>query len=422
MGFWDTIDEFLRHAGNTRTPLSPGIRVGRGALGVARAFTSPQIDTFDRSSGVKSPSMGQRAIRPVGAGTGTRSGFGTAPGYQEQNPLGGLYEQLLGMLTSGSGVNEADLMAQIRGQFDPVYDARRQAIEGMMSQAEGRTDRNRADVESLYGDLAEDYERLAPEAKAQAEQAQAEVEQLYGELRSNIEGTYSRISDEQSDQFKQLGIEEVAPSVLNPQAEQAAAASADASELQAINAQRYMDIGNMDQRYYREGSPLATLTGANRSSDLLVQLQDYLAGREGDITQLEAERTAGIQSAYTQLAQQAQSQAFQQQGQQAGMLWDILQSQLQGQQEPTEMTADTFLTTLPPQMQQEVGSIFRQLERRPEVIQNRQEQKGHPVPGTYVNITPEWWLNEVDRMYEQGQISDSTRQALMMYLRLRNSG
>lgn len=329
-----------------------------------------------------------------------------------------LFEQLLGMLTGGVGVDEADLMNQIRRQFDPVYDARVAAIQSMMQRAQQRTSRGREDVEAMYEALGQDYERLAPEAAEQAEEAQAEVEDLYGQLRSNIEGNYSRIAQEQEEMFEQLGIEAAAPEVMEPQSERATEAMNRAAELEAINAQRYQDIGNIDESYYRQGAPLARLTGSNRSSEMLSRLQDYMAQRQSEIAAAEAERTAGIQGAFTQLLQQARGQAAQQQSQQAGMLWNILQAQMEAQQ-PQEMTSDLFLSQLQPQLREGVSSAFRSLERSPEAVFGKVEDPRNPTPGTFVPVTEEWWLNSVDEMHQRGQISDATRQALIQFLRMR---
>lgn len=419
MGIFDQIDEFLRHAGNASSnPLAPAYRGARGLFNTGRIAASPYINTFGRSSRGKT-GQNQRAIRTINRPQ-NRFEIG-ASGQQEQNPLGDLYEQLLSMLTGPVGVNTEDLMGQVRGQFDPIYDARRQAIENMMGRASERTGRERTEVEGLYNDLAEDYERLAPEAAEQAEEGQEDVERLYGQLASNIEGTYSRISNEQADLFKQLGIEAAAPDVLNPQAQQAAARTSDAQSLGAINEQRYEDIGNIDESYYRQGSPLASLTGKNRSSELQYQLQDYLAGREDDIVGLEAERTSGIQQAYTQLAQQAQAQAAQQQQSQAGMLWDILQSQLQAQQPDMSQIdpADQIFMSMPPQIQQEMSTAIRSLETSEEAVYGKVEDPRHPVPGTFVTTTPEWYLKQIDELFKRGDISPQTRQALIAYYRLK---
>lgn len=356
-----------------------------------------------------------RNKRPTKAIMRPRESFPTSTGLGARNPLqqpmqdslGPLYESLLGMLTGSVGVDEADLMRQVRGALDPIYNER-------IATARETAGEGKEDIRGMYRALASDYERLAPEQAEQAAEAQQQVEDLYGELRTNIEGNYARIAEEQGDLFKQLGIEAAAPEVLNPQSEQAVAAMNRAEELGTQQQQRYMDIGNIDETYYREGAPLASLTSANRVSDLMGQLQNFVGATE-------AERTAGIQSSYTQLLGQAQNRAAQMQAQQQGMLFDILQGQLQAQSagQDVEMTPDLFLSSLPPELAAEVGSNFRAIERSPEAIYGAVEDPRHPVPGTYRTLTDEWWFNKVDEMYEKGQLSEAGRQALMQFLRLR---
>jgi hypothetical protein len=326
-----------------------------------------------------------------------QKGFGARQDYGQESTqeLGDLYGMLLDLLTSsGSGAGVPDV--------NPIYD-------NMIASAEGRVGRGREDIEGMYAALGDDYERLAPQQKKQAAVAQEEIDELYGQLATNVEGTYSRIAEEQGDLFEQLGIEAAAPEVMAPQAKAAAAGSARAQELGAINEQRYLDMGNIDQTYYREGSPLARMTGANLSSDLAFQLEDY-------VRQVESERAAAQVGAQ----QQAASQAASQQQSQAQMLWQILQAQLEAQNASPDTSPQGILSSLPPQLQYNVGTAIRQIERTPEAIYGAVEDSRHPVPGTFRSVTDEWWLEQVDKMYERGEIDDMTRQAIMMYLRAAN--
>jgi hypothetical protein len=61
------------------------------------------------------------------------------------------------------------------------------------------------------------------------------------------------------------------------------------------------------------------------------------------------------------------------------------------------------------------------LERSPEAIYGKVQDPRSPVPGTFVQTTPEWYLSQADKMYQQGQIDASTHQALIMYLQLYNN-
>lgn len=336
------------------------------------------------------------------------------PQAQQSDPLMDLYAQLLSQLQAPvnmpTGIDTDNLMEQVRKAIDPIYDQRERS-------AQQRSDRARGEVKSMYRTLSDDYERLAPEQVAQADAAKQEIEQMYGQLRSNIKGDYSRISDEQSELFKSLGIEAALPDVLEEQEAPIDEALVAASENQTQQQQRYMDIGQMDSTYYREGSPNATMQGNNISTDMLFQLNDYL-------DQLGAERTSGIQSAYTEQLGQAQSQLGQQQqmaqseaARRQEMLWQMLQGSMNGKQQQ-ELNPDTFMGQLPQNMQQSVAGAFTKLQRSPEAVYGKVEDKRNPVPGSFVETTPNWYLAQADEMLRRGEIDATTHQALQMYMSL----
>lgn len=351
----------------------------------------------------------------IGGIAGTIAGaLGGGQQQQQQDPLMALYAQLLDQLQSPvaqpQGINKEDLMRQVQAALNPVYDARENT-------ARGQADRGTKDIHNMYQGLSQDYQKLAPEQIKQAGEAQKQVEQLYGTLRSNIEGSYSRVSKEQGDLFKSLGIEAALPDVLNKQAAPVQEASAAASENQAQQSQRYMDMGQIDSTFYREGAPNAVLAGNEQSTGLLNKLQDYIQQTEGD-------RSSGIQTAYMDQLGQAQSQLGQQQqtansetARRQEMLWQMLQGQLGGKQQQA-LTPDSFMSTLPGNVQQSVAGAFTQLQRSPEAVYGKVEDKRNPVPGSFVQTTPEWYMQQADQMYQQGSIDATTHQALLMYLQL----
>lgn len=337
---------------------------------------------------------------------------------QQQDPITALYEQLLGQLSSPVAMptapNNADIMNQVKAAINPIYDQR-------ANTARAQGDRAQADVQGMYGQLADDYERLAPQQAAQAKQAQDEISQVYGQLRSNIEGNYSRVSNDQAELFKSLGIEDALPDAMAGQSDVVNDALTAASENQAQQQQRYMDLGQADQTYYREGSPIATMAGNEYSRGILDQLTDYL-------NQNESERASGIQSSYLdQLGQatnnynqQLQFAQSQQQNNQQ-MLFQMLQAQMQAQAQQSNqpVTADSFLSGLPNGVQQSTAGAYTQLERSPEAVYGKVEDPRNPVPGTFVETTPQWYMAQADKMYQSGQIDGPTYQALLQYLQLK---
>ncbi len=383
----------------------------------------------DRSGYIPPPSpggplSGGASLGGIGgiAGNVTRNitsrlkGGGSPQQAPAEDPLLTLYNQLVEQLqqpvSQPQVVDKEDLMRQIQNAINPIYDQRAKSVRG-------QSDRNRGEVKEMYRALSNDYERLAPQQVKQAAAAQKEIEQLYGQLRSNVEGSYSRVSNEQSALFKELGIEAALPDVLAEQQAPVQEALTAASENQAQQEQRYADIGQMDATYMREGSPLATMAGNEISTDMLTQLQDYLG-------QIEAERTSGIQGAYNDQLGQANNLLAQQQQVAQGeaarrqeMLFSMLQGQMQGQNQKAQpLTADSFMSSLPAQQQNLVAGAFTRLQRSPEAVYGKVEDKRNPVPGSFVETTPQWFMAQADEMLKRGEIDATTHQALLMYLQL----
>lgn len=401
---------------------SPKIQQGLGA--VQRALpqaAGPFSGGSPQNATGASPRANSLTYAHQGGGQGSTLGStlaslltgGSQQQQQQQDPLAQLYQNLLNQLQTPvaqpSAIDKEDLMRQVQAAINPIYDAREQVAQNQNTRAQ-------ADVKGLYGDLAKNYADLAPEQVAQSKANQQNIADIYGQLRSNIQGNYARVSDQQADEFKQLGIESALPDVLAKQAPAVTDATTAASENQAQQQQRYMDIGDMDSTYYREGAPNAIAKGNDVSVGLLNKLQDYINTTEG-------ERSSGIQSGYLDQLGQAQNALSQQQSaansetnQHQQMLWQILQAQMSQKQTP--LTPDSFLGQLPSQEQQNVGAAFTQLQRSPESVYGKVADPRNPVPGTFVDTTPQWYAAQADKMLQSGQIDAATHQDLLMYLQL----
>lgn len=335
---------------------------------------------------------------------------------QPEDPMSQLYAQLLDQLQSPvaqpQAVSPADIMRQVQDALNPIYDQE-------ISHAQTQTKSSQAAVQGMYKQLADNFAQMAPQQVAQAKDAQNQISDIYGQLRSNIQGNYARVAQDQTDLFKQLGIESAAPDVLAKQAPAVEDATNAIAQNQAAEQQRYMDIGQMDANYYRQGSPISIMSGNEKSVDLINQLNDYLS-------QVEAQRASGIQSGYLDQLGQAQnsynsqlSAANSEANRRQEMLWSMLQSQLQGNNSSQNASPlDSFMGQLPPNIQQSVAGAFTQLQRSPEAIYGKVQDPRSPVPGTFVSTTPEWYMAQADKMYQAGQIDEATHQALLMYMQL----
>lgn len=400
----------------------PGVRTTanqlRGIIPQASGpFQLPSAPSSQHQSTGASFNLGQIAGHAAGQGVlGAIAALKNGSLQQQQpvDPLMQLYSQLIDKLQQpAAGPNPIDtqaLMQQVQKAINPIYDSREQA-------ATANTNRATHDVQNMYGQLSQDYQNLAPQQLQQAAAAQDQVKQLYGQLKSNIEGSYSRVAQEQGDLFNKLGIQAALPDVLAKQAPAVQQASIAADENQAQQQQRYMDMGQADSTYYREGAPNAVLRGNEVSTGMLNKLQDYINQAEGD-------RAAGIQTSYMDQLGQAQNQfssaqnaANSETARRQDMLWQMLQSQI-GPKQQVALTPDTFMGSLPQGIQQSVAGAFTQLQRSPEAIYGKVQDPRSPIPGTFVATTPQWYMQQADAMLQSGQIDAATHQALLMYIQL----
>lgn len=403
-----------------------------------RLVQSPRVQTFGNALRGQLPYASGPLMGRNNSGMGQRSQSGATPNIgqalngmitalgssmqnqqqtQPSNPLTELFAQLVDQLqqpvAAPTDVDREDLMNQVQSALNPIYDQR-------ISAAKGNYNTGSADIKGMYSALSDEYKKMAPQAKAQADQAEADVADLYGQLRTNITGDFARVSKEQGDLFNQLGIGDALPSVLDEQDDSVKDALKAASENQANEQAYYLRQGNTDQTYYQEQAPNAILAGNEFAGNLLNQLNQY-------VNQTNAERTSGIQTAYMDQLNNAQNQLFQQQqaaqgenSRRQGMLWDMLQGMMtqQSKASSAQLTPDSFLSQLPPELQQSVAGAYTQLQRSPEAVYGKVEDPRNPVPGTFVNTTPQWYMSQVDEMYKNGQIDAQTYQNLQMYLQL----
>lgn len=409
----------------TKYPIPYAQLIGTGNPGgpIGASINAPvagsKLSYYNRSTnqpGARGPSKG---IRYGGVPRGLRSGNRPAP--PPPNPLDQLLALMQSMIGQTGPTYEPDLenlMAQITGQVDPVYDARRRAIEQLMSRASQRTTAGRRDIEGMYEALAQDYGTQGDLAEQEMAEAQAESKALQGTLQKTISGTYARIAEEQADLYQKLGIEAAAPETIGPQAEDQAFQESQAAQLGNINQQYYNQLGAADQAYYQQGAPLARLEGSNRSADLLSQLQDYLAEYESGITELEGQRTGDIMTAFNQLAQQAQQFAQSQQAgqgqQQWGRLMDlyqIMEPRYSQQQQPgLQSNAEQIAqgTGLDPAQANQLYSAIQQLGSNPAILYGEQI---NPETGKAVKTT----LPAIIRAIGEMQLSPQVKQALVIW-------
>lgn len=419
MSLWDDIRPFLlgiQH-GAERAGLGPLIRGGPypSSVNAARIATGrPSIYAGAPSSS----RTRQSGMTKTGFRTLRKPQRAMEEKQQGPNPLDDILSMMQEMLLGGGGgqVDLGNLRSQIEAQINPVFDARRRAIENLMARAQTRTAANRADVTGAYNALGKNYEETAVQQQAAGAQAAAEAAALQGKLKSNIHGNYSRVQDEQAELFKELGIEAAAPAILPDQAADQAFLLGNVEQTGAANQQFLKNQGTIDQQYYQQGAPLARLQGQNISSDLMLMLEDYLS-RQGDvISELEAARQGEITGSFNQLAAGAQEQG--QKGQQ--QLWERLMDLygIQNERMNAKQTQTGNLPIdiasslgLPPQMGMQVQDAWADILSTPAALYGRVED---PRTGEQVKTTPARLEQEVRKYARENNLPPQVVNALLV--------
>lgn len=447
MAIWDEIGQGL----NPIARLLAGSNTGKaGAKLGARISNNPQAMALFRGAGAGlSPGI---AASRVGSSSRSRSdspgGFGAIAGrfrsgvedmigqaaqnysgmqQPQSNPLDQLLQMMQGMVGAGAGSTYEpdldDLMSQIRRQIDPVYDARLAAIEELSGRATERIGAGRADVEGMYNQLSQDYGTMGEEAAGLLDESQQESQQISGQLKKNIKGNYSRIAEEQAELLQGLGQEHVMPDALAAQGADQAFQQSQADTMGAANESFYNQLGAADQGYYQQGAPLAKLEGANRSSDLLAQLEDYLAQAQAGQMELEGQRTSDINTAFNQMAMQAQQFAQQQsagQGQQQwGRMTDLYNMLLPmygPQEQPEQIGTQSQMIAgqlgLAPRENSQFQSALADIGSNPALLYGQIED---PRTGESVKTNPQQ-VSQIIREYARSKgLSSSVENALMMW-------
>jgi len=360
--------------------------------------------------------MGRRtaANRQVKGGRVSTSPRGFDQQQQGTDPLDDILSMMQEMLLGGQGqLDYGGLQSQIEAQINPVFDARRQAIENLMSRAQSRTTQNRQDVTGMYNALGENYEETGVESNESAMAAAAEAAALQGKLKSNIHGNYSRVQDEQADLFKQLGIEAAAPAILPDQAADQAFLESMTDQTGTANQQFLQNQGTIDQNYYRQGAPLARLQGANMSSDLMLMLENYLAEQGDVINELEASRQSEITGSFNQLAGQAQSE----QDQNSQRLWERLMDMynIQKDRSQPQQTGDPFMDSvmragLAPSDAMQAQDAWASIQQTPAALYG---QAKDPRSGEMVKTTPARLQQEIRLYAKQNNLPPHITNALL---------
>lgn len=242
------------------------------------------------------------------------------------DPLGDLneiYKQLLNSLSQSPTVlSEKQIRKlaedQIKMQFDPQI----QALKQDMAERKKRYASNKAEVQDLYADLANQYRSERGNSNTGYDSAQQYNDSLRQSTDAEMQRNYQNSLDYQTNEFNKLGIGDVAQ-VTYPEQQQDLQYQQTLNNSEADAFNRYLEGAQASSNdYYSKMAANAGYHGAETIEDLLAELNSNLDNSSSQITQLKGQSGTALQSLILQLQQQQQQRLAEAQQQQFKNLLD----------------------------------------------------------------------------------------------------
>jgi HD-GYP domain-containing protein (c-di-GMP phosphodiesterase class II) len=236
------------------------------------------------------------------------------------DPLGDLneiYKQLLNSLSQSNTVlsdKQIRKLAedQIKMQFDPQI----KALKQDMAERKQRYAANKAEVQDLYSDLANQYRSERGNSVNAYNDAQAYNDSLRTNTDAQMQQNFQNSLDYQTNEFNKLGIGDVAQTNY-PQQQQDLQYQQTLNNAEADAFDRYLAGGEASaQDFYSKMAANAGYHGAETIEDLLAELNSNLDNSSSQITQLRGQSGTALSTLIAQLQQQQQQRLAEAQQQQ----------------------------------------------------------------------------------------------------------
>lgn len=164
------------------------------------------------------------------------------------------------------------------------------AIQGQNKRARKDTAANRKEVEQLYNVLAKNFQKEQGEALAQGEQLAGMMQEISQGAASNVQDLVSQLAAEQNELAQGLGIEAALPSMGEDQIPQATTDITGILGEGAEDANRMLGFAGNQMQWLQSGETGSRMEGANRSTELLRDMQDFIQGNRDKISGLRGQR------------------------------------------------------------------------------------------------------------------------------------
>lgn len=298
MGFDDFLRSILQGEGKVMQLFAnPGRSLNQG---FANVFAGPQ-----QINGTAMPVPGYEPPQ-----TNFSNPFGFAE-QQDTSSTDDILKQLQALSDpSRYMMDQASLQRQASAQASAQYDPQIAALRAAMSGAETRGNRNRDQVIGMFNGLSDNLRGEVPGIEQQYAGAKQQTGQEYTDLKQGINAQYDQSQKQQSDIYKQLGIEAAATDVVPQQQTDRDffVNQAGARNQTAQNALTTEQQGAVD--YTNRGVQNAKTEGTQRGADIMAQLADLLNQYQSSIGAQEAAKQSAMSAIMAGLQQSSQKSAL----------------------------------------------------------------------------------------------------------------
>lgn len=303
-------------------PGDPGYSLNEIRQRSATGYKPPVANTPQSASESRSD-LSRQALRDATSIVSSPVANQQLPTIDPLGDLNEIYKQLLNSLSqSPTMLNDKQIRKlaedQIKMQFDPQI----QALKQDMAERKKRYASNKAEVQDLYADLANQYRSERGNSNTGYDNAQQYNDSLRQNTDVEMQQNYQNSLDYQTNEFNKLGIGDVAQ-VTYPEQQQDLQYQQTLNNSEADAFNRYLEGAQASSNdYYSKMAANAGYHGAETIEDLLAELNSNLDNSSSQITQLKGQSGTALQSLILQLQQQQQQRLAEAQQQQFKNLLD----------------------------------------------------------------------------------------------------
>jgi hypothetical protein len=303
----------------------------------------------------------------------------------------------------------------VNSQFNPII----QQILAGQKQTQGRANTNRGIVGGLYQGAVQDINTGAAQTQRDYDAAQAQSKQLYVDERNRIAAGYAADAAAQRKEAQRLGTEALGDNGASAQqaADRQFADQLGSQQMQSSQA-AYGQQEAAAGQYNKSIANATRAEGIEAQSDIMRQLEDYMAQSNSDLADTRAQQAGSISDLMMKLAgagydRDAANAQFQYQQQRdylgdqrdlADRQQDLLMAQLEAAQSGQAASSEklnpyqsvaTFADQLRPgQGQDFVAAIQAAMNGRPEIYARHREDPVQMNPALFAKLIADYPGNE----------------------------